>query len=106
MSIKGEVMIKVIVGYKLKKGADIQPILMKLWSASMTFIGFIGAENLQSEQDASVVAVITTWERVEDWRAWEGSEIRRRILRLAEPLLEEEPKVTAYRIMPTLRWVG
>jgi heme-degrading monooxygenase HmoA len=97
-------MIKVISGYRLKEGADIQPILLKLRSHAMTYPGFVGAENLLSEQDISIVASAGTWESVENWRLWEDSKIYQEVLREAEPLLVEEPKITIYRIMPTIRW--
>ena len=97
-------MIKVIIGYKLKKGADIQPILLKLRSYAMTFPGFVGAENLVSKKDNSIVAMQTNWERLEDWKTWESSKVRQQILREAETLLVEEPKVTIYKIMPTSGW--
>ncbi len=98
-------MIKVIVGYKLKRGADIQPILLRLRSYAVTYSGFVGAENLLSEQDSSIVAMVSTWGKVEDWRLWETSKARQQILREAEALLVEKPRVTVYRIMPTVRWV-
>ena len=97
-------MIKVIIGYKLKDGADIQPVLLKLRSHAMTYPGFVGAENLLSEQDFSIVASVSTWEGVENWRVWEDSKISQEVFREAGPLLVEEPKVTIYRIMPTVRW--
>ena len=99
------VMIKVITGYKLKSGADILPILLKLRSQALTYPGFVGAENLVNDKDSSIVAIISTWEKVEDWRSWEASKARREILREAEALLEEELRVTIYRIIPTARWV-
>jgi heme-degrading monooxygenase HmoA len=98
------VMIKVIVGYKVRDSVDIQPVLLKLRSHAMTYPGFVGAENLLSEQDPSIVAAVSTWERVENWRAWEGSKISQEMRRETDALLEEEPKVTIYRIMPTVRW--
>ena len=99
-------MIKVIIGCKLKEGADIQPILLKLRSHAMQYPGFIGAENPLSKKDSSIVATVSTWEKVEDWRIWEKSKIRQELIRQAERLLAEEPKVTIYRTMPTARWVG
>ena len=99
-------MIKVIVGYKLKSGADIMPILLKLRSGAMTYPGFIGSENLLSEQDISVVATVSTWQKTEDWRLWETSRTRQKILREVDVLLVEEPKVTLYTIIPTIRWTG
>ena len=97
-------MIKVIVGYKLKKDADLQPILFKLRMAAMSYLGYVGSENLLSEQDPSIVAIVTTWEGVEHWRLWETSKARLELLREAKPLLVEGPKITIYRVMPTTRW--
>ena len=99
-------MIKVIVGYKVRRGKDIEPILLGLRSHAMTYPGFVGAENLISERDISIVAVVSTWAKAEDWRVWEKSTIRQELLRQAETLLVEEPKVTIYRTAPTARWVG
>lgn len=99
-------MIKVIVGYKVRKGKDIKPILVELRSHAMTYPGFVGAENLISEKDVSIVAVVSTWEKAEDWREWEKSTMRQGLLRQAETLLVEEPRVTIYRTTPPMRWVG
>ncbi len=97
-------MIKVIIGYKVRKGADFEPVLLKLRSNVMTFPGFIGAENLQNVKDTSIVAIIQSWDKDEDWKAWEPSTIRRSILQEAKPLLTEEPRVTVFRVMPTGGW--
>jgi len=99
-------MIKVIVGYKVRRGENIEPILHELRSNAMTYPGFVGAENLISEKDTSIVAVISTWEKAEDWRVWEKSTIRQKLLRQAETILVEEPRITVYRTAPTARWVG
>ncbi len=98
-------MIKVIIGCKLKEGADIQPILLKLRSHAMQYPGYVSAENLLGEKDSSIVILISTWEKAEDWRLWEKSKIRAELYQQAETLLEEEPKVTIYRIVPVQRWV-
>ena len=97
-------MIRVAAEYKLKAGADIQPIFLKLRSFAMTFPGFLGAENLVSQQDSSIVALVSTWEKVEDWKVWEKSQARQEVLQQAKALLLEEPRVTIYVIRPTVRW--
>ena len=97
-------MIRVIIGYKIKKNADTQPILNKLRAHAMTYPGFIGAENLQNVKDSSIVAMFQTWDRLEDWLAWEPSIIRKAILDEAKPILHEDPRVTIFRVIPTSGW--
>jgi len=97
-------MLKVIIGYKLKRGADILPMLVKLRSHAMTYPGYVSAENLMNNHDVSIVAIITTWEDVEYFRDWEKSRSRQAIIKEFEDILAEEPKVTVYRIIPTKKW--
>ena len=96
-------MIKVVEGYKLKVNADIQPVLMKLRSHAITYPGFISAENLISAQDSSVVFILYTWNKIEDWHLWENTSVRKKILQGAEALLCEQTRVRVYRVMPTTR---
>jgi heme-degrading monooxygenase HmoA len=98
--------IKVINGYKLKQGADLQPVLLKLREHAMSYPGYVGAENLVSDKDPSIVAIITTWDNVEQWRDWQESRMREEIMKEAEPLLEEELRISVYRVIATVRWVG
>ena len=98
-------MIKVIVGYRVKTGADIKPLLLKLRMDAMQYPGFVGAENMVSRRDISIVLVISTWERPENWIAWEKSKLRAELLNEFEPLVEDQTRVELYDIMPTTRWV-
>ena len=97
-------MVKIIVGYELKEGADIQPALLKLRSYALTFPGFISVEHIRSVKDTSIVALLYNWEGLENWEAWESSKISQQILREAKALLASEPRITAYTIMPTSPW--
>lgn len=99
-------MIKVINGYKLKQGADLQPVLLKLREHAMSYPGYVGAENLVNDKDSSIVAIITTWDSAEQWRIWQDSRRRKEIMKEAEPLLEEEMRVSIYRVIPTVKWLG
>ena len=99
-------MIKGIVGCKVRQDVDLEPILLKLKSHAMQYQGFKGMENLVSEENASVVAMVSTWESLEDWISWAQSRITQEVLRQAKTLLMEEPRVTTYRMMmPAVRWV-
>jgi heme-degrading monooxygenase HmoA len=103
---KGDSMIKGIVGCKVKQDVDLEPILLKLKSHAMQYQGFKGMENLVGEGNASVVAMVSTWESIEDWISWAQSSITQEVLRQAKTLLVEEPRVTTYRMFaPAIRWV-
>ncbi len=97
-------MIKVIVGYEMKEGADMQSILLKLRSYALTFPGFVSAEHVRSVKNPSVVALLYNWEAIENWEAWESSRISRQLMKEAEEFLAAEPRITAYTVMPTSAW--
>jgi antibiotic biosynthesis monooxygenase (ABM) superfamily enzyme len=97
-------MIKGIIGYKVLRYEDLAPILMKLRSHAMQYPGFVGAENLVSEEDLSVVMMTVTWQTIENWRTWAESNITRDLLRQAKEVTVGTARLTAYRIMPTTEW--
>jgi antibiotic biosynthesis monooxygenase (ABM) superfamily enzyme len=98
-------MVKVIVGYKVKKGVDLQPVLTKLRSHAMQYSGFVSAENYVRTSKGSIIMVVYTWQNAQGWTVWEKSTIRQEILKEAESLLEDKPKVTIYTIAPTVQWI-
>ena len=97
-------MIKVIEGYELKKGADIQPLFLKLRSCAMTFPGFISAEHIRSMKSSPIAALLYNWKGLADWEAWESSKLRQQMLREAEALSVSEPRITIYEVIPTSAW--
>ena len=101
---KAKVMIRVITGYRIKKGADMESILMRLRADAMQYPGFVSAENLIGRRDSSIVIVISTWNTAEDWKEWEKSKARAGLLKEARALLEDETKAAIYDIVPTRKW--
>jgi len=97
-------MIKGVIGYKVLSYKDVEPILMKLRSHAMQYPGFVSAENLVSEEDYSVVVMISTWETIENWRTWVESRITKDLLRQAKAVVVGVARITAYRTMPTVAW--
>jgi len=97
-------MIKVIEGYDLKKGADIQPLFLKLRSYAMTFPGFINAEHIRSVKGTSIAALLYDWARLENWKAWEISKLRQQLLQETEELFVSKPRITIYEVIPTSAW--
>jgi antibiotic biosynthesis monooxygenase (ABM) superfamily enzyme len=96
-------MIKVIVGYKVKQGAEIQPILSKFMSQKTQYPGFIGTEILRSIKQSSLILEISSWDNDAAWMEWEKSTIRQELLRHTEELLVDQPIVSIWRILPTKR---
>ena len=97
-------MVKIIVGYELQEGADIQGLLVKLRAYALTFPGFVSAEHIRGVENTSIVALLYNWERLENWQAWESSKISQQILQEARESLASEPRITIYTIMPTSAW--
>ena len=94
-------MMKVIEGHKGKPGANMQSLFLEFRSNAMQYPGFMSAENLVSQSDASVVLFISTWDAVENWRLWEKSSIRTKLYQEAEELLGDEPRVSIFTLVPT-----
>jgi antibiotic biosynthesis monooxygenase (ABM) superfamily enzyme len=70
----------------------------------MQYPGYVGAENLVSAEDLSVVVMITTWETIENWRTWTESKITKDLLQQAKAVVTGAARLTAYRTMPTVEW--
>jgi heme-degrading monooxygenase HmoA len=98
-------LIRVLVGYKVKTGIDILPILLQLRSSEMSFPGFISSENLQSDDDSPTIVTMSTWQNKANWKAWETSKVRKSISTQLEGQLQDTPKESVYTIMPTVGWL-
>jgi antibiotic biosynthesis monooxygenase (ABM) superfamily enzyme len=93
-------LIKVVVGYKLKARADIEPVLLKLKSHAITYPGFINVEYLMNTQDNSIIFALYTWNNIKDWQLWEDTNTRKKILQEADVFLCEPPRVKKYTVLP------
>ena len=101
---KEAAMVKGIIGFKVLSYKDIEPILAKLRSYAMQNPGYVGAENLVSEEDYSVVLMISTWETMENWKAWAESRTTQALLKRAREVAVGSARLTAYRTLPTVEW--
>ena len=93
-------MIRVLIERHLKedKREDLVPLLIELRTAAMHQPGYVTGETLTSTEDASIIAVLSTWRSLEDWKAWEKSVSRNKLYQQIEPLLLEKPKVSIYNV--------
>ncbi len=97
-------MIKVIVGFKKKKSANIEPVLMKLRSNAMTYPGLVSTESLVKQEDDSIVVFSNVWDNTNSWKKWYESKLSQSLFNEIEPLLEEKPRVNIYHIIPEADW--
>jgi heme-degrading monooxygenase HmoA len=100
-------MIRGIIGYQVSSYKDVEPIFKQLRSHAMEYPGFVSAENLVSEEDQSVIVMVTTWEKMENWTTWTESGKTRDLLRQlkeAKAVVIGAARLTAYRTLPTVEW--
>jgi heme-degrading monooxygenase HmoA len=96
-------MIRVVIQRHLKEGkkGDLLPLLRALRTAAMSYSGYIHGESLAGADDPSVISVLSTWNSMEEWKAWEKSGQRVKLYEKIEPLLVEKPRVSVYQVMAT-----
>ena len=90
--------IKVIITRKVARGKekDLVPLLMELRTKAMGQGGYISGETWKGVSDPDEFLVISTWNSLEDWRAWEGNPERREIQERIDGVLEEKTTAKAY----------
>lgn len=71
-------------------------MIKKLRSLAVAQPGYISGETLRSAVDPDEYLVISTWQNVEDWKAWESSEERNKIQIRIDELLGVKTKYDAY----------
>jgi len=90
--------IKVIIKRRVAKGRqkELLPFLMELRTKAMNQKGYISGETLRGISDADEFLVISTWQSLEDWKAWEDSPERKEIQGKIDAVLEEKTVAKAY----------
>jgi heme-degrading monooxygenase HmoA len=82
--------IRVIIERKTIPGNELllNDLLMKLRTKAMSAKGYISGETLRSLEDSNVYIVISTWNSVEEWKAWAGNKERKEIQAKIDALLK------------------
>jgi len=90
--------IKAIITRKVAQGKekDLLPLLLELRTRAMGQGGYISGETLRGMSDPDEFLVISTWNRLEDWRAWEENPERKRIQEKIDAVLDEKTTAKAY----------
>jgi heme-degrading monooxygenase HmoA len=82
--------IRVIIERKTIPGNEflLNDLLMQLRTKAMNAKGYISGETLRSMDDANTYVVISTWNSVEDWKAWSGTKDRKDLQARIDALLK------------------
>ena len=90
-------MVRVIIEHKARDTERVIDIIRELRNEAMKQPGYITGETLVNTEDTSNVLVISTWQNLEDWKAWDTSETRLKITKPIKQLLVEPYTVRTYR---------
>jgi heme-degrading monooxygenase HmoA len=92
-------MIKAMIEWLSKPNQEraLEGMLQDLRSKAMRQQGYISGETLVGIDVPSTYIVISTWTRVEAWKAWENSRERQEIVRLIAPNVTEETSVRIFK---------
>ena len=90
--------VKIIIKRKVPKGKEGQllPLLLELRSKATTQPGYISGETLRNVDDPEDTVVISTWQSVEAWKAWEASRGRMEIQNKIDSLLGAKTEYGVY----------
>ena len=78
------------------KEKKVLELIKGLRSLAVAQPGYISGETLRSVADPDAYLVISNWQTVEDWNAWESSRERLEIQGRIDALLGEETKYETY----------
>ena len=94
-------MIRVLIERHIKEGnrGNLVHLLREMRTVAMHQPGYVTGETLESTEDASIIAVLSTWRSLKDWKAWDKSGQRMKLYQQIEPLLVEKPKLSIYQVM-------
>src|SRR4030042_3763988 len=82
-------MVRVIIEYKAKNVEKLIDVIREVRTEAMKQRGYIIGETLVSIDDPNYVLVISTWDSLDDWKAWDTSETRLKLKpRINELLIE------------------
>lgn len=95
-------MIRVTVERQLKNKGDIGRILTDLHMIAVLQKGHISNETWIDVKNNYNITVFSTWQRLEDWKAWEQSKERANIISRMDPLLAKKPQIRIYEVMSPL----
>jgi heme-degrading monooxygenase HmoA len=89
-------MIRVIIEHKAKNAEKLVEVIREVRNEAMKQKGYITGETLAGTSDPNNILVISTWENLGDWNAWDTSEARLKLKPQINELLTEPYKVRTF----------
>jgi len=85
---------KIMIKRHFKEGreSEIAPLLNDMRTTAMQQPGYISGVTLSDPDNPRKRLVISTWQRIEDWRSWKENQKRRQLEAMLE-FYQEEPTV-------------
>ena len=90
--------VRIIIDRKVKKGkeSDFSKLLRELRTKAIPSKGYISGETLRALDDPHNYIVITTWQSLDDWKAWEKHPERKKIQAKIEKIMARPTKTKIY----------
>ncbi|MBL7203694.1 MAG: antibiotic biosynthesis monooxygenase [Desulfobacteraceae bacterium] len=90
--------VKIIIKRNVAKGRETEllPLLVELRALATDQAGYISGETLRNVDDPEDYLVISTWQAVDDWKAWKGNKERVEIQEKIDALLGQETEYGVY----------
>ena len=90
--------VRIIIDRKVKKGkeSDFSKMLRELRTKAIPSKGYISGETLRAQDDPQNYVVITTWQSIEEWKAWEKNPERKKMQEKIEKWMARPTKTKIY----------
>lgn len=92
--------VKVLIKRKVKNGKlnEASKLLIKARYAAMSQQGYISSETLTDCYNPNNVAVISMWQKIENWNQWKNSDVRSKNEAEFEALLDAPTEYETYNL--------
>ncbi len=90
--------VRVLIEREVEPGqeAKLQHLMTQARSKTVRSKGYISGETLRALDNPNKFLILSNWNTVEDWKAWERDPERAKIQRELAPLLLGKEKCTVY----------
>jgi len=94
--------VKILIKRKVAadKASQLKEMVMQLRSLSMKQPGYVSGESLKNVDRQNEYLVISTWDSLSDWKAWQSSKERAKIQDQIDALLGQKTEYEVYEYRP------